>query len=132
MTSRQIRAERAEQRQREFLEFLKKEKEEAREKSELISSLRSVLVEFSNEQTKIQSGIDSNIKSHLEQLEVIMRNFAIEFKENPSTEKPPPFQIDESFTELLSDSNLRLKEISEQMEVIDVLIHKVSSNSPYS
>lgn len=132
MTSRQRRAERAEERQREFLEFLKKEKEEAREKSELISSLRSVLVEFSNEQTKIQSGIDSNIKSHLEQLEVIMRNFAIEFKENPSTEKPPPFQIDESFTELLSDSNLRLKEISEQMEVIDVLIHKVSSNLPYS
>jgi hypothetical protein len=96
----------------------------------LISSLRSVLVEFSNEQTKIQSGIDSSITEHSKKLEVIMRNFAIEFKENPSTEKPPPFQIDESFTELLSDSNLRLEEISEQMKFIDDLIQKVSSDLP--
>ena len=132
MTSRQRRAERAEELQRDTHEYWNKKKQEDEKKSELISSLQSVLLELSNEQTKIQSGIDSNIKSHLEQLEVIMRNFAIEFKENPSTEKPPPFQIDESFTELLSDSNLRLKEISEQMEVIDVLIHKVLSNLPYS
>ena len=132
MNRKQKKAALAEQEQRERHELLKKEEEEAREKSELISLLRSVLTEFFNEQAKIQSGIDSNIKSHLEQLEVIMRKFAIEFKKNPSTEKPPPFQIDESFTELLSNSNLRLEEISKQIEVIDVLIQKVSSNLPYS
>ena len=132
MNRKQKKAERAEESQREVREFLKKEEEEARKKFELISSIRSVLVEFSNEQTKIQSGIDSSITEHSKKLEVIMRNFAIEFKENPSTEKPPPFQIDESFMVLLSNSNLRLEEISEQMKFIDDLIQKVSSNLPYS
>jgi molybdopterin converting factor small subunit len=59
-----------------------------------------------------------------------MRNFVVNLKENPSTEKPPQFQIDESFTSLVSDSNLRLEEISEQMKFIDDLIQKVSSDSP--
>jgi hypothetical protein len=131
MTSRQRRAERAEELQREFLEFLKKEKEEAREKSELISSLRSVLVEFSNEQASIQSGIDSSINEHSQRLEKEMKCLTIDFRLNPSI-KPPLFQIDESFMVLLSNSNLRLEEISKQIEVIDVLIHKVSSNLPYS
>ena len=116
----------------ELCKFVKKEKEEETKKSELILFLRSVLVEFSNEQTKIQSGIDSSITEHSKKLEEKMRDFVIKFKENPSTEKPPPFQIDESFMVLLSDSNLRLEEISKQIEVIDDLIQKVSSNLPYS
>ena len=132
MTSRERKEAAAQQYLIELCKFVKKEKEEATEKSELILSLQSVLTEFSNEQASIQSGIDSSINEHSKKLEVIMRNFVIEFKENPSTEKPPPFQIDESFMVLLSNSNLRLKEISEQMEVIDVLIKKVSSNLPYS
>ena len=132
MNRRQQKAAFAEQYLIELCKFVKKRNEEATKKSELISLLRSILTELSNEQAKIQSGIDSNIKSHLEQLEVIMRNFAIEFKKNPSTEKPPPFQIDESFMVLLSNSNLRLEEISKQMEVIDVLIQKVSSDLPDS
>jgi len=132
MTSRERKEAAAQQYLIELCKFVKKEKEEVIKNSELILSLRSVLVELSNEQASIQSGIDSSIKSQLEQLEVIMRKFAIEFKENPSTEKPHPFQIDESFMVLLSDSNLRLEEISEQMKVIDVLIQKVSFNLPYS
>ena len=68
MNRKQTKAERAEESQREVREFLKKEEEEARKKFELISSIRSVLVEFSNEQTKIQSGIDSSITEHSKNL----------------------------------------------------------------
>ena len=49
--------------------------------------------------------------------------------ENPFTE-PPRFQIDESFTSLVSDSNRKLEEISKQMKFIDDLIQKVLSDSP--
>jgi hypothetical protein len=131
MTSRERKAALAEQYLIELCKFVKKERETERKKSELISSLRSVLLELSKERAEIQSSIDSNIKSHTELLEVKMRDFVIKFKENPSTELPQ-FQIHESFMRLLSDSNLRLEEISEQMKVIDVLIQKVSPNLPYS
>lgn len=49
--------------------------------------------------------------------------------ENPSTE-PPRFQIDESFTSLVFDSNRKLEEISKKIEFIDGLIQKVLSDSP--
>ena len=129
MNRKQKKAALAEQQQREHHEILKKEEEEARKKFELISSLWSILTELSNEQASIQSGIDSSINEHTERLEEKMRDFVIKFKEEPSI-KPPPFQIDESFMVLLSNSNLRLEEISEQMKFIDDLIQKVSSDSP--
>jgi hypothetical protein len=131
MNRRQIKEAAAQQDRIKICEFVKKEKEEETKKFELISSLQSILSELSNEQASIQSGIDSSINEHKERLEKEMRNFAIEFKKNPSI-KPPPFQIDESFMVLLSNSNLRLEEISKQIEVIDVLIQKVSFNLPYS
>jgi hypothetical protein len=131
MSRKQQKAAFAEQYLIGICNFVKNGKEEARKKFELISSLQSILTELSNKQASIQSGIDSSINEHTERLKEKMIKFAIEFKENPSI-KPPPFQIDESFTELLFNSNLRLEEISKQIEVIDVLIQKVSSDLPDS
>lgn len=132
MNSKERKVQLAYQRQIKSCKFHREKEEEARKKSEFISLLESILLELSNKQAEIQSSIDSNIKSHTELLEATMRNFVIKFKENPSTEKPPQFQIHESFMSLLSDSNLRLEEISEQMKVIDVLIQKVSPDLPDS
>ncbi len=129
MNSRQRKLEEAYQRCKEACEFQRKKEEEARKKSELISSFHSARFELSNKCAKIQSRIDSCIKEHTQRLEATMRNFVVNLKENPSTELPQ-FQIHESFMRLLSDSNLRLEEISEQMKVIDSLIQTVSSNSP--
>ena len=125
------KAIKARKRDLEIWEYLKKKQEEERDKnqkkSQLILSLQSGQLELSKEHDRIQSCIDLNIKENTLRLEKQMRSL---------TEKSSTclyiFQIDESFMALVSDSNLRLKEISEQMEVIDVLIHKVSSNLPYS
>jgi hypothetical protein len=128
-----------EARKRDFenWEFWKKKNEEERDKnrkkSELISSLQSILLELSNEQAKIQSCIDSNINEHKQKLEEKMRDFAIEFKENSDTQPPPlHFQIDKSFIEILSVSTPRLEELSKRMKFIDGLIQKVSPDLPDS
>ena len=97
-------------------------------KFELISSLQSVLLELSKEQAKIQSCIDSFIEEHKNQLEKEMREFMIKVERDPFTELHP-FQIDESFRVLLSNSKLKFQEISEQIEFINGLIQKVSSDS---
>ncbi len=82
MNSKQRNAlNKAYKRQQELCEFMRKERETERKKSELISSLRSVLLELSKERAEIQSSIDSNIKSHTELLEVKMRDFVINFQE---------------------------------------------------
>lgn len=125
MNSRERKAIEAYKRQIATCEFIRNQEKKAGKKSELISSLRSVLSELSNKHVRIQSGIDLCIKEHTQRLEEIMRRLA----ENPSTE-PTQFQIDESFTSLVSDSNLRLEEISKQIKFIDDLIQKVSSDSP--
>jgi hypothetical protein len=95
----------------------------------LISSLKSAKSELSKEQAEIHSCINLCIKEHVQRLEEKMREFVMEVKENLSTE-PPRFQIDESFTSLVSDSNRKLEEISKQMKFIDDLIQKVLSDSP--
>lgn len=131
LTSKQIRAKAAQQRLNERFKFSIKEQEEERKKSVLISSHQSVLLELSNEHDKIQSSIDSCIKEHTQRLEEKMKEFMIKFEQDPSTE-PPPFQIEESFKVLLSNSKLKFQEISKQIEFINGLIQKVSSDSPDS
>lgn len=125
MNSKAIKAFQAYKRREATYEFIRNQEKKAGKKSELISSLRSALSELSKEQARIQSDIDLCIKEHTQRLEEIMRRLA----ENPFTE-PPQFQIDESFTSLVSDSNRKLEEISKQMKFIDDLIQKVSSDSP--
>lgn len=121
------------QRRKNEMELLKKrrqdEENKRKKKDDLISNLLNVQSELCKENTSIQSCIDLTIKEHAQKLEEQMRSFAIDFRSNPSR-KPPPFQIDESFTELLSVSKPRLEEISEQMKFIDEFIKKVSSDSP--
>jgi methyl-accepting chemotaxis protein len=129
MNRRQRKAREAYERQKETYEFIKQKEAEEKKKSDLISSLKSAKSELSKEQAEINSCINLCIKEHVQRLEEKMREFVMEVKENLSTE-PPRFQIDESFTSLVSDSNLKLKEISEQIEFIDGLIRKVSSDSP--
>jgi hypothetical protein len=115
---------------RKTMEFWKEKEEKAKKKSELISSLQSVLTELSKKRERIQSDIDSNIKEHTQKLEEIMKQYVMKVQKCASTEQLPQFQIDESFMDLVSDSNLRLKEISEQMKFIDDLIQKVSLDLP--
>jgi hypothetical protein len=129
MNRRQRKAREAYERQKKFCEFMEQKDAEAKKRLDLMSSLQSALSELSNKQAEIHSCINLCIKEHTQRLEEIMKRFVMEVKENPSTE-PPRFQIDESFTSLVSDSNLKLEEISEQMKFIDDLIQKVSSDSP--
>ena len=131
LTSKQRRAEAAQQRLNERIKSSINEHEKERKKLELISSLRSVLSELSNEHDKIQSSIDSCIKEHTQRLEEKMKEFMIKFEQDPSTE-PPPFQIEESFKVLLSNSKLKFQEISKQIEFINGLIQNVSSDLPDS
>lgn len=110
-------------------DFCQREKEEEhklQKKSELISELRNVLSELSEEEARIQLCLRLNREEHTKKLYEYLISFEKEFESNPSTH-PAPFQIEKSFTDFLSASNLRLKKISEQMKVIDELIQKISS-----
>lgn len=131
LTNKQIRAEAAQQRLNERFKFSINEQEKKRKKLELISSLRSVLLELSKKHGEIQLSIDLCIEEHKERLEEKMKEFMIKFEQDPSTE-PPPFQIEESFKVLLSNSKLKFQEISKQIEFINGLIQNVSSDLPDS
>jgi hypothetical protein len=104
----------------------KEEEYKLRKKSELISELRNVLSELSKEEARIQSCLRLNREEHTKKFNEYLISFETEFESNPST-NPAPFQIDKSFTDFLSASNLRLEKISEQMKVTDELIQKISS-----
>ena len=54
MNRKQRNIEKASRRHNELCEFMRKERETERKKSELISSLRSVLLELSKERAEIQ------------------------------------------------------------------------------
>ncbi len=123
------KAQEASKSHKKYFEFLKQKEAEAKKRLDLISSLQSARSELLNKHAEIQSDIELNIKEHTQRLEKIMKQFVMEVKENPSTELPQ-FQINESFTSLVSDSNRKLEEISKQIKFIDDLIQKVSSDSP--
>lgn len=104
------------------------EEEKNRKKEELDLSLQKVRTELTKELDNIQLAIKSCIKEHTQRLEKEMKEFMIKFEQDPSTELHP-FQIEESFMSLLSDSKREFQEISEKITFIDGLIQKVSSDS---
>lgn len=128
LTNKQRRAAEAQELLNARDKFWELEQEKERKNKELILSLKKVRTELTKEQAKIQSSTDACIEEHKKRLEEIMREFMENFKQDPSTEHPQ-FQIHESFMSLLSDSNLRLEEISKKITFIDGLIEKVSPDS---
>jgi hypothetical protein len=104
------------------------EQEKNRKKEELDLSLQKVRTELTKELDNIQLAIKSCIKEHTQRLEKEMKEFMIKFEQDPSTELHP-FQIEESFMSLLSDSKREFQEISEQIEFINGLSKKVSPDS---
>jgi hypothetical protein len=124
----QRKAIEAQERRNASDKFWALKEEKKRKKEELILSLQNVLTELTKELNNIRLSIDACIEEHTQRLEERMREFMIKFEQDPSTTLHP-FQIEESFMSLLSDSNMRLKEISEKITFIDSLIEKVSSDS---